>query len=68
MALKMIPTYGDGTNEVRFIAIDHSKGAMPGFTHRIIVNRVSVGFLSAKFKPSAKVAEFFLQKRQGAGA
>lgn len=59
---KQIPTYSDGTNEIRFLPLNPSKGALPGFTHRVIINRRSVGFLAASHKPSAKVAEFWMKE------
>jgi len=59
---KMIPTYSDGSNEIRFLPLDQSKGALPGFTHRVIINRRSVGFLADTHKPSAKVAEFWMKE------
>lgn len=61
MVLKLIPTYSDGTNQIAFIPLDPAKGAMPGFSHRVIVNRKSVGFLNKGHKPNLKSAEFFLQ-------
>ncbi len=60
MAMRFVPTYLDGSNEVRFVPLDPAAGALPGFTHRVIINRCSVGFLSERFKPSAKVAAFWL--------
>lgn len=62
MTLKAVPTYSDGKHTVTFVALDPAKGAMPGFTHRVIINRKSVGFLNKDHKPSLKSAEYFLSK------
>lgn len=58
--MKCIPVYSDGTNEVRFLRLDPAKGSFPGFTHRVILNRRSIGFLSENHKPSAKAAAFYV--------
>lgn len=60
--MKFVPTYIDGQNEVRFCPLDPAQGALPGFSHRVIINRKSVGFLSDKYRPSAKVAAFWLKE------
>lgn len=65
MPMKPVPTYIDGKgNTVTFARLGEG---YPGFTHRVIINRVSVGLLSQKFKPNAKAAEYFL-KEHGAKA
>lgn len=33
---------------------------VPGFTHRVIVDRERVGFLAASFRPNAKAAAYYL--------
>jgi hypothetical protein len=63
MGLKFIPTYFDEAgNKVHFVPLNQRKGAFPGFTHRVLINQRCVGFLSQDHKPSAKTAEFFLEK------
>lgn len=58
--MRFIPTYTEASNEVRFVPLDPANGALPGFTHRVIVNRHSIGFQAEGFKPSAKAARFWL--------
>lgn len=61
MAMRLIPTYfDDNGNTVTFVKL--GAGYPPPFTHRVIINRVAVGMLSQDYKPSAKVAEFFLKE------
>lgn len=59
MIFRHIPTYSDGKNEVRFQPLNPADGALPGFTHRVIINRRSVGFLAETHKPSARVARWW---------
>lgn len=61
MALKLVPTYSDGTNTVTFVDLDPKRGARPGFSHRVIVNKKSVGFLQQGHRPNRKSAEYFLK-------
>lgn len=60
MTLKAVPTYSDGKHTVTFVALDPTQGSRPSFTHRVIINRKSVGFLNKDHKPSLKSAEYFL--------
>lgn len=64
MAMREVPTYRDDCGNMVVFVKFASDYNMPGFTHRVIVNRTSVGFLKEGFKPSAKAADFFLQKLQ----
>lgn len=66
-AMKMVPTFHclvDGFGyTIQFAALTlEGDGARPGFTHRVIVNRHSVGFLAEGQRPSRKSARFFLDK------
>lgn len=60
MVLKLVPTYSDGTNTVTFVNLAPKQGERPGFSHRVIVNRKSVGFLHKHHRPNRKNAEYFL--------
>lgn len=62
MTLKAVPTYSDGTHTVTFVALNPAQGSRPGFTHRVIINRKSVGFLNKDHKPSLKTARYYLDK------
>jgi hypothetical protein len=61
--MKQIPTYEDENgNRIVFVP-DGGRD----ITHRVEVNKVLVGFLSRKHKPTPVVAEFFHKKYQSLG-
>jgi hypothetical protein len=65
--MTVIPTYNcrvDGFEyTISFLLLNpEADGAMPGFTHRVIINKHMVGYLSYKFRPSKDFARFFLEK------
>jgi hypothetical protein len=57
--MKMLPTYVS-PNGVRIEF--HSISDVPGFSHRVFVNGIGRDWLGDEFKPSAKVAQYFLEK------
>jgi hypothetical protein len=65
--MTVVPTYScrvDGFGyTISFLLLNYeADGVLPGFTHRVIINRHMVGYLSAKFRPSKESARFFLEK------
>lgn len=65
--MKVIPTFHckvDGFGyTISFILLNpEADGAVPGFTHRVIINRHMVGYLSDKCRPSKDTARFFLEQ------
>ncbi len=60
---KEIPTYLDKNGNTVVFAKCCS---VPGFTHRVLINRRAVDWLSNEYKPSAKTAEYFFTKHGSA--
>ena len=59
MAITVRKSYIDEIgNECHFVKIDNA----PGFSHRVIVNKKQVAWLSDQFRPSEKTAEFFINE------
>jgi len=53
-----IPSYLVDGKLVQFWPVTN----VPGFTHRVVIDRESVGFLSNDYRPSGKVAIFFTEQ------
>lgn len=64
MAITVRKSYVDEIgNECHFVKLENVPGSTNcGFSHRVIVNRKQVAWLSKKFRPSEKCAEFFIEK------
>jgi hypothetical protein len=65
--MKVVPSFYctvDGFGyTITFHRLNHeADGAVPGFTHRVIINRHMVGYLSEKCRPSKDSARFFLEQ------
>lgn len=59
MAITVRKSYVDEAgNECHFVKLENA----PGFTHRVIVNRKQVDWLTVGFRPSEKSAEYFINK------
>lgn len=63
--MKLVPTFHcrvDGFGyTIQFLALNpEHDGARPGYTHRVTVNKHSVGFLAEAHRPSRKAARYFL--------
>lgn len=64
--LSFTPRFWDHATkaDLLFVPLDPSRGALPGFTHRVVIDGQSVGFLSQDHHPNAKAARYFLDKHK----
>lgn len=64
--LSFTPRFWDHATraELLFVPLDPSRGAFPGLTHRVTIDRQFVGFLSQDHPPNAKAARYFLDKHK----
>lgn len=54
-----IPTYEDSDgNVIQFRRVQD----VPGYSHRVVLNGLAVGWLGVDFKPSSAVAGYFLRE------
>lgn len=59
--IKYVPTYHVGSTDVlQFLPLP--KRGVPGFTHRVILNGVSVDWLGDNASPSLKTARYYAVK------
>ncbi|MBI2934685.1 MAG: hypothetical protein HYY29_03840 [Chloroflexi bacterium] len=57
--IQQIPTFETAEDIIQFRRVDN----MPGFTHRVVINRGAyIGYLGDHCKPSRKAAQYFLNR------
>jgi hypothetical protein len=58
VGMTRIPTYFHDGRQIQF----WPEKRVPGFTHRVVIDRVAVDWLAQEYKPNGTAARFFLEK------